>query len=86
LCPRRRASSWANIMTLMAFSVKRSNMLMSFHHQFVLDQYVLVEQCYHRETVGLWRTRQRQWGDCHTFAVAIFALRNGKDDRVETQA
>ncbi len=53
---------------------------MSFHHQFVLDQYVLVHQCYHRETVGLWRRRQRQRGDCHTFAVGIFALggeRNG---------
>ena len=25
LCPRRRASSWATMMTLMAFSVNRSN-------------------------------------------------------------
>jgi hypothetical protein len=26
LCPKRRASSWASMITLMAFSVKRSNM------------------------------------------------------------
>jgi hypothetical protein len=29
LCPKRRASSWASMITLMAFSVKRSNMAFS---------------------------------------------------------